>query len=89
MEILTFLIELIPTLGFPIVCVVAMGMFIWKLYKASEAREEKLMEEITQNRKINAEAIDTIAKYAENLAEIKTDINGIKNDITVISAKIN
>lgn len=88
MEILAFLVELIPTLGFPIVCVVAMGFFIWKIYKASESREAKLMEELTENRKINEQAIQTIAKYAENLETIKNDITDIKTDITVINAKI-
>ena len=88
MEILAFLVELIPTVGFPIVCVIAMGLFIWKIYKASETREAKLMVEITENRKINEQAIETIAKYAENLETIKTDINEIKTDITVITAKI-
>lgn len=88
MEILAFLVELIPTLGFPIVCVVAMGIFIWKIYKASENREAKLMEELTENRKINEQAIQTIAKYAENLEIIKNDITDIKTDITVINTKI-
>jgi F0F1-type ATP synthase membrane subunit b/b' len=88
MEVLAFLVELIPTVGFPIVCVIAMGMFIWKIYKASEAREAKLMVEITENRKINEQAIETIAKYAESLESMKTDISEIKTDITVITAKI-
>ena len=88
MEVLAFLVELIPTVGFPIVCVIAMGMFIWKIYKASEAREAKLMVEITENRKINEQAIETIAKYAESLETMKTDISEIKTDITVITAKI-
>lgn len=88
MEVLAFLVELIPTVGFPIVCVIAMGMFIWKIYKASEAREAKLMVEITENRKINKQAIETIAKYAESLETMKADISEIKTDITVITAKI-
>lgn len=89
MEILAFLVELIPTLGFPIVCVVAMGFFIWKIYKASELRESKLMEEIAENRQINEQAIATIAKYADSLEVIKNDITDIKTEITVITAKIN
>ena len=88
MEILAFLLEAIPTLGFPIVCVIAMGIFIYKIYKASETREAKLMIEITENRKINEQAIETISKYAESLETIKTDINEIKTDITVITTKI-
>jgi F0F1-type ATP synthase membrane subunit b/b' len=88
MEVLTYLVELIPSVGFPIVCVIAMGIFIFKIYKASETREAKLMVEITENRKINEQAIETIAKYAESLESMKTDISEIKTDITVITAKI-
>ena len=77
-------VELISTLGFPIVAVIAMGLFILKLYKASEAREEKLMGEIVENRKINADAIATIGKYADSLATIEEDIKEIKTDLNVI-----
>jgi hypothetical protein len=31
MEFLTMLIELLPTVGFPIVCVIAMGVFIFTI----------------------------------------------------------
>lgn len=89
MEILSFLMEAIPALGFPIVCVIAMGIFIYKIYKASEKREEDLKIEIKETRKINAQAIATISKYAESLDAIKTDINDIKTDLTVITSKIN
>jgi hypothetical protein len=88
MEILTFLIDLIPTLGFPIACVIAMGIFIYKIYNASVEREKKLMIELTETRKVNAQAIETISKYAESLEKIKEDINEIKTDITVITTKI-
>lgn len=82
MEILTALVELIPTLGFPIVCVIAMGAFIFYIYKQTtkenaanmekvqarcKEREDKLNEIIKENQKINAEAIATIAHYAEKL----------------------
>lgn len=76
MEILTAFIELIPSLGFPIVCVIAMGAFIFYIYKQTtkenaanmekvqercKEREEKLYQEIKENREINAQAIATIA----------------------------
>lgn len=69
MEIMTALVELIPTLGFPIVCVIAMGAFIFYIYKQTtkenaanmekvqercKEREEKLYQEIKENREINA-----------------------------------
>ena len=76
--------ELISTLGFPMACVIAMGFFIYKIYKKSEDREDKLMLEIEENRKINADAIATIGKYASSIDEIKHDISEIKNDITII-----
>jgi preprotein translocase subunit YajC len=76
--------ELISTLGFPMACVIAMGFFIYKIYKKSEDREDKLMLEIEENRRINADAIATIGKYAGSIDEIKHDISEIKNDINVI-----
>lgn len=83
----TFIIELISSVGFPIAAVIAMGLFILKIYKSSEAREQSLMEEIKENRKINADAITTIARYAESLDGIREDIREIKTDITAIKAK--
>lgn len=88
MEILTLLLEAIPTIGFPIVCVIALAIFIAKLYKASEIREEKLMKEITETRKVNAQAIETITKYADSIETIKSDISEIKTDMTILTAKV-
>jgi septal ring factor EnvC (AmiA/AmiB activator) len=47
-------------------------------------REDKLYEEIKANREVNAQAISTIAHYAEKLDVIQQDIHDIKNDITII-----
>ena len=94
--------NLISTLGFPIFCVIALGGFVVWLFKRSNdnitknleqmqenyrKREDKLYAELKENREINAEAIKTIAKYAERLEVIQTDIKEIKTDITVIMAK--
>lgn len=76
--------ELITSVGFPIVCVLGMGYFIWQLYKQSVERENKLYTQIEESRKVNAEAIQTIAKYAERLDTIQKDISDIKHDITII-----
>jgi hypothetical protein len=84
---LTTITELITSVGFPIACVIAMGYFIWNLYKKSIDREDKLMAEIAANRVINAQAIETIAKYAEKLDIIQKDISVIKTDLTVIMSK--
>lgn len=96
--------QLITTLGFPIVCVLGLGWFIYKIYgdttKQSAAnmekvqarcqeREDKLYTEIKENREVNAQAISTIAKYAEKLEVIQSDVNEIKTDITIIAEKLN
>lgn len=96
------LIELISAVGFPIACVIAMGAFIFIIYKnmtkenkenmaqvqaRCQAREEKLYTEIKENREINAKAIQTISSYAEKLETIQQDVKVIKNDLTVLMVK--
>ena len=80
--------ELITALGFPIACVIALGVFVYKIYQRSEIREDKLMDEIAETRAVNAQAIETISKFAGSIDTIKNDIGEIKNDITVLTAKI-
>lgn len=79
--------DLIASVGFPIALVIAMGYFIFKIYNQSVIRENELMEEIKANREVNAKAIDTIAHYSEKLDTIQHDINEIKTDITILTAK--
>lgn len=93
----------IGTIGFPIACAIGMAWFIFKIYKDTNKqnaenmekvqarcgeREEKLYAEIEKNREINTKAIDTIAHYAEKLDIIQKDIGEIKNDIVVITTKM-
>lgn len=87
MEAMT-IIELIPTLGFPIVCVIALALFIFHIYKKSEEREDNLRQEIKENREINSKFADIISKYSVEIGEIKTDVKEIKEDIIVITEKI-
>lgn len=78
---------LISTLGFPIAAVIALAFFVFRIYRKSEEREALLMEEIQKTREVNAQAIETIAHYAEKLDTIQNDIKDIKTDITVIMSK--
>jgi hypothetical protein len=78
---------LILNVGFPIVCVLGMGFFIWQIYKQSVKREDKLYTQVEESREVNAKAIDTIAKYAEKLDTIQQDVKEIKNDVISIKAK--
>ena len=54
--------DLINNFGFPIVLVIAMGFFIWKMYKQSVTREEKLIAEIAAYHAVNEKAIKTLWK---------------------------
>lgn len=67
-------IELIQTVGFPIVLVIAMGYFIWQLWKQSVERENKLME-------FNDKALGTLNLYAERLGVIEEDVKFIKDEL--------
>ena len=75
--------ELIATLGFPIVCVLALGIFVYKLWQQSVTREEKLMEEITNNRVVNTKFAEIIGQYEITLSEMKTDIKDIKETLHI------
>lgn len=85
---ITVITELITSLGFPIALVVSMGYFIFRLWKRSVEREERLLTEITENRLVNEKAIETIAQFAERFTHIETDVAEIKNDIVLIKDKM-
>ena len=93
---------LVSTLGFPIACCIAMAWFIYQVFQKTtdqtqknmeqvqarcKEREEKLYEKLSENQKIIGEAVGTIAKYADRLETIQSDIADIKTDITVIMSK--
>lgn len=90
------ILQAITTVGFPIVCALVMGWFIYKIYtntteqnKANMAavqerckeREEKLYEQLAKAQQINGEAIATITLYAERLEVIQADVKEIKEKI--------
>ena len=96
------ILELIATLGFPIVCCLVLGWFIFKIYQDSNKRneenmkavqercakrEEKLYNEIEKNQEINAQAVAVIQRYADSLDSIQKDIADIKTDLTILTAK--
>lgn len=80
-------VEIVGTLGFPIACVFALGLFVWKIYKRSELREDNLMIELGKMREVNAQAIQTIGEYADKLDTIQEDVKEIKQDISIIMNK--
>lgn len=78
---ITMIGDLISNFGFPIVLVLAMGLFIWKMYQQSVTREEKLMNELAECRAVNEKAIETLSVYAERIGVIEADVKEIKSII--------
>lgn len=91
MEILAFLVEILPSVGFPILCVGALGWFVYKFYtdsqKQNAEREEKLYTQLGKQTEINEKFANIIAQYEAKLNIIQTDISEIKTDIAVIMNK--
>lgn len=74
-------VSLITQLGFPIAAAIAMAVFIWKIYKRSEVREDKLTEQLAESHKINADAIHALGEYNTRLSNIEVDVKTIKDNI--------
>ena len=75
------IVALITNLGFPVACVIALGIFVYKLWQQSVEREKALMAEITENRLVNTKFAEIIAGYDVTLGEIKTDVKEIKETL--------
>jgi hypothetical protein len=91
MEVLSFLVEILPSIGFPIICVGALGWFVYKFYtdsqKQNAEREEKLYIQLGKQTEINEKFANIIAQYEAKLNIIQSDISDIKTDIAVIMNK--
>ena len=90
------ILQAITTVGFPIVCAIVMGLFIYKIYVNTTAenaanmekvqarcaeREEKLYQQLEKAQEINGQAIATITLYAERLEVIQADVKEIKEKL--------
>ena len=88
------IIDLIPTLGFPIVCCVAIGICFYRILMMvlsdSKAREQNLMNltrdistkiaELGQIVDKNTEAISIMNEKIEQLSD---EVEGVKNDTKI------
>lgn len=79
---------LISTLGFPIVCVLFLGWFIWKIWTKqqdqNEKREDKLYSVVADAQATNEKLVKTNAEFVEVLHSYKSDLDDIKNDVSEI-----
>ena len=87
MELLTALLGAAGEVGFPIAVAIALIVFVLKIYKRSEIREDRLNSELAENRKVTAKALETLSKYVDKLDAIKSDTTDIKLDTTKILTK--
>lgn len=78
----------ITSLGFPIVCVLFLGWFIWKIWirqqEQNEKREEKLYAFVSEAQTVNEKLTQTNSEFVKVLTEYKSDLNEIKEDVTEI-----
>ncbi len=85
-------VNLISTLGFPIVVAVGLAYFIYqaflKITDENKAREAKLYEMISVNQKqvkkaieVNASFVEVLNDFNEEFSQVHTDINQIQEDI--------
>ena len=78
----------ISTLGFPIVCVLFLSWFIWKIWMSQQDqnkdREDKLYEYIGKAQAVNEQLTKTNSEFVEVLHSYKSDLDTIKNDVTEI-----
>lgn len=82
----------ITTLGFPTVCVVFLGWFIWKIWirqqEQNEKREDKLYSFISEAQLVNEKLTKTNAEFVTILNTYKSDLEVIKSDVTEIKQKM-
>ncbi len=79
---------LISSLGFPIVCVLFLGWFIWKIWtrqqEQNEKREDKLYSVVAQAQETNERLTNINSEFVEILHSYKSDLDEIKNDVSEI-----
>lgn len=83
---------LIASLGFPIVCVLGLSVFVWKMWNTisttNQEREDKLYEFIQTAQNTNKKLVETNAEFVQVLNTYKSDLESIKNDVTEIKERI-
>lgn len=91
MELMAFLVEIIPTVGFPILCCGALAWFVYRFYqdsqRQSQEREDKLYEQLGKQTEINEKFYNIIAQYQGKIDGICEDVAIIKTDVEILKNK--
>lgn len=81
-------VTLITQVGFPIACVIALGIFIRTVYdtmvEKSGEREDRLYKVIAEAQAQNQQLSAINAEFAEVLRAYKTDLEVIREDVSEI-----
>lgn len=103
MELLTFLVDIFPTVGFPIIACGLLAWFVYKIYTNMEEEKDELAKQNAENmQKVQAnckereeklynfmrEQSATNAKFAEIIAQYEVKLDDIKADVKVIKEDI-
>lgn len=80
--------QMIGTLGFPIVAVIFLALFIWYIWnnqqQTNKEREDKLYNFIEKAQAVNEKLTQTNSEFVTVLQSYKNDLDVIKTDVTEI-----
>ena len=79
------IVELITNLGFPIVCCLALGYFVWKfankLNNDSVSREDRLMGYFDKQNEV-------LTTMSVNMEKMSTTLDGMNQRLTLVEMKV-
>lgn len=82
---ITMITSLVSNLGFPIVCVGALGFFIWKLWK----RIEITLDRITKtNEQLSATNRLLVEGFTKDMNEVKDMVDDVDKKVDDVDKKI-
>lgn len=84
MEVST-LVEIVSTLGFPIVIA---GVVIFYVLKTGSTREAKMWETITGFQSVLIKFDSTLKEVASGLKDVKTEVDAVKDDVADLKNKV-
>lgn len=103
MELMAFLVEIFPTVGFPVIVCCGFGWFIYKIYQDSQKDKQQLAEQNAANMKAVQERCQeredklyefmrgyekTNAQFAAIISQYEIDLGDIKADVKTIKEDI-
>lgn len=74
-EAATIIINLVSSLGFPIVVTIVLFYFIWQLHNDNKEREDKLYEQIDQMQENQNEQIEKFGTSLDNFGKTLSSID--------------